>query len=187
MKVDILEQTRKNIFSVPIFEFEVDLKFINIPDEGYRPTWESGINSTYGQKGKIPKETMKYLREKVISCLKQLEDPVDYIDIVDVWKNYYLITDYQGYHTHSNTMWSFIINHSVEETKTQFFNPYIADIQNQTPLHNSKDMPTIYMPKLKRGQMILFPSWVAHQVLAGNTGITISGNVKCTTQRHHRI
>ena len=112
---------------------------------------------------------------------------VDYIDIVDVWKNYYLITDYQGYHTHSNTMWSFIINHSVEETKTQFFNPYIADIQNQTPLHNSKDMPTIYMPKLKRGQMILFPSWVAHQVLAGNTGITISGNVKCMVQRHHRI
>jgi len=33
----------------------------------------------------------------------------------------------------------------------------------------------------------LFPSWVAHQVLAGNTGITISGNVKCITQRHHRI
>ena len=98
-----------------------------------------------------------------------------------------LSTDYQGYHTHSNTMWSFIINHSVEETKTQFFNPYIADIQNQTPLHNSKDMPTIYMPKLKRGQMILFPSWVAHQVLAGNTGITISGNVKCMVQRHHRI
>ena len=186
MKVDILEQTRKDIFAVPIFELEVDLKFINIPGE-YKPTWESRVNSTYGRKTKIPKETIKYLREKVISCLRQLKDPVDYIDIVDVWKNYYLITDYQGYHTHSNTMWSFIINHSVEETKTQFFNPYIADIQNQTPLHNSKDMPTIYMPKLKRGQMILFPSWVAHQVLAGNTGITISGNVKCMVQRHHRI
>ena len=40
-------------------------------------------------------------------------------------------------------------------------------------------MPIIYMPKLKRGQMIMFPSWVAHQVIAGNKGITISGNVKC--------
>ena len=178
---------RVDIFAVPTFHLEVDLKYINIPDEGYGPTWESGVNSTYGRNLKIPKETIKYLREKIISCLKQLQDPVDYIDIVDLWKNYYLITDFQGYHTHSNTMWSFIINHSVEETKTQFFNPYIADIQNQTPMHASKDMPTTYMPKLKRGQMILFPSWVAHQVLAGNTGITISGNVKCITQRHHRI
>ena len=79
---------RKDIFAVPIFELEVDLNFINIPDEGYKPTWESGVNSTYGRKTKIPKETIKYLREKVISCLKQLKDPVDYIDIVDIiWKN----------------------------------------------------------------------------------------------------
>ena len=73
----------------------------------------------------------------------------------------------------------FIINYSVEETKTQFFNPYFNDIQNQTPRRISEDMPIIYMPKLKRGQMIMFPSWVAHQVIAGNKGITISGNVKC--------
>ena len=40
MKVDILEQTRKDIFAVPIFELEVDLNFINIPGD-YKPTWES--------------------------------------------------------------------------------------------------------------------------------------------------
>jgi len=169
---------RKDIFAVPIFELEVDLNFINIPGD-YKPTWESGVNSTYGRKTKIPKETIKYLREKVISCLRQLKDPVDYIDIVDLWKNKYDVNDYQGYHSHAQTTWSFIINQSVEETKTQFFNPYLKDIQNQTPLHTSEDMPTIYMPRLKPGQMIMFPSWVAHQVLAGNTGITISGNVKC--------
>ena len=33
MKVDILEQTRKDIFAVPIFELEVDLKFINTKSE----------------------------------------------------------------------------------------------------------------------------------------------------------
>ena len=182
MKVDILEQTRKDIFAVPIFELEVDLKFINIPGE-YKPTWESRVNSTYGRKTKIPKETIKYLREKVISCLRQLKDPVDYIDIENIWKNEYNETDFQGYHIHSQTTWSFIINYSVEETKTQFFNPYFNDIQNQTPRRISEDMPIIYMPKLKRGQMILFPSWVAHQVIAGNKGITISGNVKCRVGR----
>ena len=108
-----------------------------------------------------------------------MKDPVDYIDIVDLWKNKYDVNDYQGYHSHAQTTWSFIINQSVEETKTQFFNPYLKDIQNQTPLHTSEDMPTIYMPRLKPGQMIMFPSWVAHQVLAGNTGTTISGNVRC--------
>ena len=169
---------RKDIFSVPIFELEVDLNFINIPGE-FKPTWESGVPSTYGRKTKIPKETIRYLREKVISCLRQLKDPVDYIEIENLWENKYDTKDYQGYHIHSQTTWSFIINRSVEETKTQFFNPYFTDIQNQTPRRISEDMPIIYMPRLKPGQMIMFPSWVAHQVLAGNTGTTISGNVRC--------
>ena len=36
---------RKDIFAIPIFEFEVDLKFISIPvkDEDFRPTWELDI------------------------------------------------------------------------------------------------------------------------------------------------
>ena len=116
--------------------------------------------------------------EKSLSNLKSLLPHVN-IDIENIWKNKYDETDFQGYHIHSQTTWSFIINYSVEETKTQFFNPYFKDIQNQTPRRISEDMPIIYMPKLKRGQMILFPSWVAHQVIAGNKGITISGNVKC--------
>ena len=114
MKVDILEQTRKDIFAVPIFELEVDLKFINIPGD-YKPTWESGVNSTYGHRTKIPKETIKYLREKIISCLRQLKDPVDFIEIENVWKNKYDVNDYQGYHSHAKTTWSFIINYSVSD------------------------------------------------------------------------
>ena len=98
---------RKDIFSVPIFELEVDLNFINIPGE-FKPTWESGVPSTYGYKKKIPKETIKYLREKIISCLRELKDPVDYIEIENLWENKYDTKDYQGYHIHSQTTWSFI-------------------------------------------------------------------------------
>ena len=57
----------------------------------------------------------------------------------------------------------------VEEAKTQFLNPFMNDIMNQTPRGNSFDMPISYMPKLKSGWMILFPSWLPHQVFAGNS------------------
>ena len=97
--------------------------------------------------------------------------------------NKYEENDFQGYHTHSNTTWSFIVYEDVEEGKTQFFNPAFSDIQNQCPQGNSLDMPASYMPNLKSGWMVLFPSWIAHQVLPGNKGTTISGNVTVHVDR----
>ena len=172
---------RKDIFAVPIFEFEVDLKFINIPvkDEDFKPTWESKVHSSFAasRNARIPKPTYHYLADKILECLRTLKDPVTRISIEGIWKNKYGVNDFQGYHTHSHTAWSFIVYEDVEEAKTQFLNPFMNDIMNQTPRGNSFDMPISYMPKLKSGWMILFPSWLPHQVLSGNSGTTISGNV----------
>tara|TARA_Y100000004_G_scaffold115416_1_gene129609 strand:+ start:78 stop:614 length:537 start_codon:yes stop_codon:yes gene_type:complete len=174
---------RKDIFAIPIFEFEVDLKFINIPvkDEDFRPTWESRVPSSFvaSRNAKIPKPTLHYLSDKILECLRTLKDPVTKISIDGIWKNKYDVSDFQGYHTHSNTTWSFIVYEDVEESKTQFINPSMSDIQNHSPLGRSDDMPVMYMPKLKSGWMILFPSWLPHQVLSGNSGTTISGNITC--------
>ena len=185
MKVDILEQTRKDIFSIPIFEFEVDLKFINVPvkEEQYKRLWESKVPTSFGSRTKIPRGTYPYLSSKIIKCLRTLKDPVDKITIDNLWKNKYEENDFQGYHTHSHTTWSFIVYEDVEEGKTQFFNPAFSDIQNQCPQGNSLDMPASYMPNLKSGWMVLFPSWIAHQVLPGNKGTTISGNVTVHVDR----
>ena len=174
---------RKDIFAVPIFEFEVDLNFISVPvkEEQYKKMWESKVPTSFGSRTKIPKGTYQYLSSKIIECLRTLKDPVDKISIDNLWKNKYEENDFQGYHTHSNTTWSFIVYEDVEEGKTQFFNPAFSDIQNQCPKGNSLDMPASYMPCLKSGWMVLFPSWIAHQVLPGNKGTTISGNVTVTS------
>lgn len=174
---------KKNIFCVPIFEFDVDLNYINVPasEEHFAPTWESKVQSTFRSRNlsRVPKDTVRYLTDKIVSCLRELEDPVDYIQIENIWKNKYDVHDFQGYHTHSNTTWSFIIYETVQKSQTRFISPYMNDIQNQTVYGQSIDMPTFYKPELGPGSMILFPSWVGHQVLPGNEGTTISGNVKC--------
>jgi hypothetical protein len=172
---------RKDIFAIPIFEFEVDLKYINVPvnDEDFSPTWESGVLTSFAawKNVLIPKSTYDYLSSKIAECLLTLKDPVTKISFDGIWKNKYGVNDFQGYHIHSNTTWSFIIYEDVEESKTQFINPSMNDIQNHSPLGESIDMPVKYIPKLKSGWMILFPSWLPHQVLSGNIGTTISGNI----------
>jgi hypothetical protein len=41
-------------------------------------------------------------------------------------------------------------------------------------------MPLYYEPELSAGNMIIFPSYIGHQVRPGNTGVTISGNIGVT-------
>ena len=51
-------------------------------------------------------------------------------------------------------------------------------IQNQAHAICSKDHEYIFEPKIPPGHMILFPSWIEHQVRPGNEGHTIAGNIE---------
>ena len=169
---------KKSIFDIAIFEIEVDLSRINVPDAPYKKSWESGVQTTFSAGLTPPKETLLYLTEKISECFIQLKDPVKGIKFENVWRNKYEKHDYQDYHIHSSSNWSFVIYESVQISRTQFINPNMTAILNQS--HNSpKDFPTLYNPKLKQGDMIIFPSWLPHQVASGNIGTTISGNIKC--------
>ena len=90
---------------------------------------------------------------------------------------------YQGYHIHPKTQWSFVIYETVQSAKTVFMNPSLKDLQNHSPSGARKpgstyDSALTYEPEyLGPGDMVLFPSWLAHHVVPGNTGTTISGNV----------
>jgi hypothetical protein len=169
---------KKSIFDIVIFEIKVDLSRIDVPDAPYKKSWESGVQTTFSAGLTPPKETLLYLTEKISECFTQLKDPVKGIKFENVWRNKYEKHDYQDYHIHSSSNWSFVIYESVEISRTQFINPNMTAILNQC--HNSpKDFPTLYNPKLKQGDMIIFPSWLPHQVASGNIGTTISGNIKC--------
>ena len=54
----------------------------------------------------------------------------------------------------------------------------IGDSLKSSPRGFSKDHEYIFEPKIPPGHMILFPSWIEHQVRPGNEGHTIAGNIE---------
>jgi len=155
---------KRDLFSVPVFELKVDLDKLILPSAEVAP---------------IPDTTLEYLSSLVSSALNTLQDKFDTLEFDMIWRNNYQSkSDYQGYHIHAKTHWSFIIYESVERSRTVFCNPSHKEVQNQSLYESSLDMPLTYNADyFKPGDMILFPSWLAHHVPAGNVGTTISGNI----------
>ena len=169
---------RKDLFAIPIFEEKIDLDRIILYEEEFHPTFESGLLTTM-KKQKVKPTTIDYIIEVFKPCLKSLGDNFSNIQMDTVWCNKYSPKDYQGYHIHPHTQWSFIIYETIEESKTMFIHPAMIQIQNQ--IHStSKCMPVYYEPNLESGHIIFFPSFLGHQVRPGNTGETIAGNIFVT-------
>ena len=171
---------RQDIFATPIFTFEVDMDKLVVPyqPKDYKPTFESKLKTTYTRQH-VPNETYAYLRSVIAPALNSLQDPWKTMKFVDLWRNRYEEHDYQATHLHPKTQWSFIIYEDVE-SKTLFMHPAHKLIQNQAHAMFTKDHEYIFEPKLPAGNMILFPSWIEHQVVQGNKGHTIEGNIQLT-------
>ena len=169
----------KQIFGIPIFEDKVDLDIFQIPDEpaeDLQPTWDSQLQTTFNTKLELPQPVWEHLGEIIGNNL----GPVGLMGlephIGHVWRNRYRETDYQDPHIHPNSQWSFIVYETVENSRTSFFNPSMGLIQNQ--LGNcSGAFPLDYKPQLKKGDIIIFPSFLMHSVNSGQVGTTVSGNV----------
>lgn len=169
---------RRDIFATPIWVFEVDMDKIVVPyqPKDYKPTFESGLQTTYTRQY-VPQETYAYLRSVIAPALNSMEDPWKTMKFVDVWRNRYEPHDYQATHLHPKVQWSFIIYEDVE-SKTIFMHPAHKLIQNQAHAIFTKDHEYIFEPKIPASHMILFPSWIEHQVRPGNSGHTIAGNIE---------
>mgnify|MGYP003325589289 CR=1 FL=1 len=166
---------RLEIFSIPFFELKVDLDRILIPESKFEPSWESGVPTTHLTQKPIPRSTLEYLTEVVSKPLDTIKDKFLAMRFTQIWRNKYDEHTYQGYHIHPNAQWSFIIYEDVT-SKTAFIHPIMPLIQNHFG-DNSKVFPMDYRPNLEPGSMILFPSFLGHEVLPGNTGTTLSGNI----------
>lgn len=169
----------KQIFGIPIFEDKVDLDIFQIPDEpaeDLQPTWDSQLQTTFNTKLELPQPVWEHLGEIIGNNL----GPVGLMGlephIGHVWRNRYREHDYQDPHIHPHSQWSFIVYETVENSRTSFFNPSMGLIQNQ--LGNcSGAFPLDYKPQLKKGDIIIFPSFLMHSVNSGQVGTTVSGNV----------
>ncbi len=160
----------KNLFSVPIFETQVDITQVVLPESYYE--YNSEVNWSFG-KQECPEQTYDYLHSLISPFLLRY-DPYINCTFTNIWRNKYEEKDYQGYHIHAQSQWSYIIYETVD-SKTVLYNPAWMLIQNHMP--GTKLFPVCYNTELKAGSMIVFPSWIAHHVKHGNVGTTISGNI----------
>ena len=168
---------KKELFGIPIFEDEVELEKIVLPDAELENTWDSGTPTTFGTQkvDDVPQETWKYLSEVVERNLYYGECMGANPRFGHIWKNVYGKHDYQEVHIHPNCQWSFVI-YVDTYSKTSFLNPSMKDIQNQIG-NQVVQFPLDYKPNLGPGSIIIFPSFLMHMVNNGVGGTTISGNI----------
>ena len=167
-----------NLFEIPIFIGNIDSKKIKLKNQSFKSIWVSETNSSFNNKNPqetIENESVLYLLNIVI---KLLEEKINYpfeIDLKNIWENQYNKDDYQEPHIHTKSDFSFIIYKEGEEGKTLFFNPSRNFIE---PFVNIKTMfQKTFMPKCKKDQIVIFPSFLEHMVLKCSNVKTISGNL----------
>ena len=169
----------KQIFAIPIFEDKVDLDIFKIaeePPEDLQPTWDSGVKTTFNTKLELTQPVWEHLGEIIGRNLGPVGLMGNEPNIGHVWRNRYGENDYQDPHIHPNSQWSFIVYETVERSRTSFFNPSMGLIQNQLGnCHGA--FPLDYKPNLKKGDIIIFPSFLMHSVNSGQVGTTVSGNI----------
>ena len=166
---------RKDLFAIPVFETKIKLNKIKTIGGEFQPTWESGVLTTFNSGLTVRNSTWEYLKKVIQPFLDDLGDPYRDITFTGMWRNKYDPRSYQGYHIHPKSQWSFIIYEDVP-SRTAFMNPSFALIQNQMSDH-CRTFPLDYRPNLEPGSMIVFPSFIGHEVLPGNDGTTLSGNI----------
>lgn len=176
---------RKYIFGIPIFEDQIDLDRFNIPEEDpseLEPTWDAGVPSTFSTQLMLPDEAWNELELVIQRNLGPAGLLGHDAKVGHVWRNRYQKHHYQDIHLHPHSQWSFIVYESVT-SKTSFINPNMGLIQNQIS-SGLGDFPLDYKPELPPGHIIIFPSFIMHQVNAGNEGTTVSGNIYMKYHQH---
>jgi hypothetical protein len=167
-----------NLFEIPIFIGNIDSKKIKLKNQSFKSIWVSETHSSFNNKNPqetIENESVLYLLNIII---KLLEEKINYpfeIYLKNIWENQYNKDDYQEPHIHAKSDFSFIIYKEGEEGKTLFFNPSRNFIE---PFDNIEFMfKKTFMPKCKKDQIVIFPSFLEHMVLKCSDVKTISGNL----------
>lgn len=161
------------IFTVPFFVEKIDLDRIDFVDAEFNRSFLSQVNTTLGNDS-LTDESYQYLCSVISECIGQFSDRPFVIG--QVWRNEYDENDWQDPHIHSGAQWSFIIYDTVEHSRTVFMNPARKEMMNQWGLY-ANVLPMDFIPKIPSGHIVIFPSWIEHFVMSGNTGTTISGNI----------
>ena len=175
---------RLDLFSIPIFIDNVDSSKINLTNKNFEKTWNSKVTSSFNFENTLDKESANYLFKIIASLISKHFYTNQKIELLNIWENKYFKNDFQEKHKHPHSHFSFIIYKDVEEGKTIFFNPAIDLIESYYPPYFFKQTNFFqleFLPKCRKDQIVIFPSFLEHMVQKVNNSVTISGNLKIQT------
>ena len=95
--------------------------------------------------------------------------------MIGMWINKYDNNNYQGAHVHPSDF-SFIVYYNTDKSYTVFNSP-VKNLLDVIKPNENKIFLKEYEPNLKKGDIILFPSYLEHWVKPNSNGITIAGNI----------
>jgi len=164
-----------DLFSIPIYITNIDLKKIKLSVKEINNTWLSETPSSLNSQHMLEAGSLEYILREISSLLKIT---VNYKIILDqIWENHYKEGDFQESHAHPGSHFSFIIYKKINESKTVFLNPAVDLIESYYINSPYKPIQDIFEPKCTQGQMIVFPSFLTHMVKKTDDCETIAGNV----------
>ena len=163
------------LFSVPLFIGNVDLKKIKL-DATMGEAWVSKTPSSFKKRNILDPESDRYL---ISVIAKLLREKYRYFTVGisgGIWRNKYLNNDFQEPHIHEGSQFSFILYEEVVTPHTIFYNP--AKYLILATLGEGQDcVLQHFIPSVKAGQIIVFPSYIEHMVNRNSDQVTISGNL----------
>tara|TARA_R100001086_G_scaffold214449_1_gene130484 strand:+ start:656 stop:1171 length:516 start_codon:yes stop_codon:yes gene_type:complete len=161
------------LFSVPVFIGNLDLKKIKLTLE-MGQAFFSKTPSSYKTKNHFDPESAKYLTDTIAALLKEKYQSFN-VRITHIWRNKYTNHHYQEPHIHAEAgvQFSFIIYEKVNKPHTVFYNPakYLIDAADAHFVLRE------FTPEVRKGQIIVFPSYIEHMVDRNSDQVTISGNL----------
>mgnify|MGYP003645316090 CR=1 FL=1 len=159
------------LFSVSFFIGNIDLKKIKLTSEMGK-AFLSETPSSFYTKNTLDPESDKYLMTVIGGLLKEKYQYFS-INLQNIWRNRYINNDFQEPHIHMNSRFSFIIYEKVNICHTIFYNPakyLLGPAADSLAVHYFK-------PEVRKGQIIVFPSYIEHMVNKNSDQATISGNL----------
>jgi len=162
------------LFSVPFFIGNIDLKKIKLEAE-MGNAFTSQTPSSISETNIFDTGSETYLLEVIANLLGEKFSQFS-IALLNIWRNKYLNNDFQEPHVHIGSKFSFIIYEKVSTPHTIFFNP--AKYLITSTLNGQECVLQQFTPSVRKGQIIVFPSYIEHMVNRNSDQVTISGNLE---------
>ena len=191
------------LFPVTVFQTQVEnnnlLKSVLVKDilnsvENLEipETWTTDkVLTSFTEKSSIVQDNKSLLEKTYLDSITEIFDREVEVDIKNIWYNVYRDGEYQEQHDHiggifNQAHFSFIhfLCYDERDHKPPEFRDPLSQLRNLSLELDSNNWGEVYVPKIREGDLLMFPSYLQHSVPAGKKTsyprITLSFNISVT-------